>query len=77
MGIFWNFLIYFKSRKSITASALRHADLSRSTDPVQVKPDAWVPHVSVIRQEQRLTSGARSKLTGPVKPDSLGPLELI
>ena len=26
---------------------MRHADLSRSTDPVQVKPDQWDPLVSL------------------------------
>ena len=43
LGYFLDFLIYFKSRKSFTASALRHADLSRSTDPVQVKEHAVPP----------------------------------
>ena len=28
------------------ASALCHCDVSRSTDPVQVKPDQWGPPVS-------------------------------
>ena len=28
-------------------SALHHCDVSRSTALTQVKPDLWVPHVSV------------------------------
>ena len=43
--IYKSFLIYFNSKKSFTASALRKADVSRSTDPVQVKPDQWDPPV--------------------------------
>ena len=32
-----------------TTSALLHADLSRSTNPVQVKPDQWDPLASLTR----------------------------
>ena len=45
-SIFWNFLDYFKSRKSITASALLLGDVSGVNRPVQVKPDQWGPLVS-------------------------------
>ena len=44
---FWNFLIYFKSRKSFNATAWHHLDISRSTGRLQVKPDLWDPYVSV------------------------------
>ena len=45
-GHFLEFSNYFKSRKSITASALRLGDVSRVNRPVQVKPDQWGPLVS-------------------------------
>ena len=45
-GHFLEFSNYFKSRKSITASALRLGDVSRVNRPVQVKPDQWDPLVS-------------------------------
>ena len=35
-----------KSRNYIIASALRHADLSRSTGLTRVKPDQWGPLLS-------------------------------
>ena len=45
-NIFWNFLNRNKSRNYIIASAFRHADLSRSTGAIQLKPDQWGPLVS-------------------------------
>ena len=47
LTILWNFPNKVKSRKCITASALCHADLSRSKVPAQVKPDWWAPSVSL------------------------------
>ena len=35
-----------------TASALGHADLSRSAGAIQVKPDVWGPHVSDTVNQQ-------------------------
>ena len=43
---FLEFLNYFKSRKLLTASALRHAGISRSMGLSRVKPDMWGPQVS-------------------------------
>ena len=54
-SIFWNFLDYFKSRKSIIASALRLGDVSRVNRPVQVKPDHWGPLVSETDTNPALT----------------------
>ena len=45
-GHFLEFSNYFKSRKSITATALHLGDVSRVNRLVQVKPDQWGPLVS-------------------------------
>ena len=39
-------MIYLKFQKTLIASALGHADISKSTGAGPVKPDQWGPLVS-------------------------------
>ena len=64
----------FLKFKTITASVVCHAELSRSTDPVQVKPDAWGPPVSEPVLPTVTDRWARSTGQVQVKPDQWGPL---
>ena len=41
-----SFMIYLKFQKTLIASALGHADISKSTGAGPVKPDQWGPLVS-------------------------------